>query len=162
LGNSSTNKSHSATWQDLQNALSAKHPGISKTQLCQIVNANQLLFSVSANTVQLCQLDHDFVRKYFELAEGVEIVQHQIEGSYSSSESVFVHTGKTIMVNGLLCASCVLTTGKAVLFKFDGYTAYRMQNPLPGNKSSGHMARACLRFRKLLSKNICIRFCQGS
>jgi hypothetical protein len=132
----------------LQEALSAEHSGISKTKLRKIVSANIMLFSIGHNGVQLCELDHGFVQGYLELAEGVETVEHQIKGSYSSSEPVYVHMSKSVMVSGLLCTSCVSAKGSAIIFKFGGYRAFRMSNPIPVNKIGAHMVKACIRFRK--------------
>jgi hypothetical protein len=148
LGNSSANKSHSATWQDLQNALSVKHPGISKTQLRKTVNANRMLFSLIHSGVKLCKLDHDFVRAYFELSQWIEVLDHQYEGAYSSSQPVHVQMGASILVSGLVCALSVSLKGNAVLFKFGGFRAYRLENLLPGISIGGQMMWASLRIRK--------------
>ena len=60
-----------ASWDELQDALLFKFPDISKNKLRQIVNANKGLFSVVSGGVLLLELNHDFVREYFELAEDV-------------------------------------------------------------------------------------------
>ena len=75
LGNMA-NKSHEATWTELQEAISAKHPAISKTKLRQIANSNKNLFSSVSGGVQLGQLNWEFVEGYFELAavEGVDMI----------------------------------------------------------------------------------------
>jgi hypothetical protein len=145
-----SNNSYSSTWQDLQNALAVKYPSISKTKLRKIASANKRLFCFIQSGVQLYPLDHEFVMEYFELAQGVEIIDHQTDGSYSSSQPVHVHVGASILVSDLVCASSVSARGNAVLFKFGGNEAYRMENLLPGYYVGGQMLEACLRFRKFV------------
>jgi hypothetical protein len=138
-----------ATWQELQNALSAKHPDLSTTKLHQIVVKSKNLFNVDNGQVSLCQLNSKFVRNYFELAENVEATQ-QMSNSLrldSSSEPFQIGFGNSLLVSGLVCASS--TNGEAVLFKFGGHTVHKLENPLPVNIiEDGQLARATLRIRK--------------
>ena len=155
-----TNKSYQATWTELQEAISAKHPGISKNKLRQIANANKNLFSPASGGVQLGQLNCEFVRGYFELAaEGVEVITHPTEAAYSLSEPCHFQFGASILVTGMVCASSVSLSGrKTVLFKYGGQTAYRLENKLDGIYNSGQRLRSGLRIRKDVARTYCFLF----
>jgi hypothetical protein len=134
----------------------AKHPELSKIKLREIVSNCKNLFNVVNDQVSLCQLDSKFARNYFDLAEGVEVIQ-QMNNSRclnSSSETFQIGFGNSICVTGLLCALSVSPKGKAVLFQFDGHTTYRLENPLPINNIENHkFAKSTLRIRKNIVNN---------
>ena len=143
-----------ASWDELQDALLFKFPDISKNKLRQIVNANKGLFSVVSGGVLLLELDHDFVREYFELAEDVEVLEHQTNASYSLSESIDVDVGNTIRVAGMVCAKSVSRRGEAVLFKFGDSIAYRLENMLDDYYNSGELLRSELKIRQVVNINV--------
>jgi hypothetical protein len=139
-----------ASWQELHGELSHKHPDLSKTKLHQIINSSKNLFSVVEGQVHLSQLKGNFLRTYFELAEGVEIIQRMTNSPClnSSAEPFRIGFGNSILVTGLKCALEVPSNGKAVLFKFGGHATYRLENPLPVNNIEDHkLAKATLRIR---------------
>ena len=142
-----------ASWDELQDALSSKHPDISKTKLRKIVNANKVMFDVMNGSVQLSQLNHDFVQEYFKLAEGVEVITHHTESSYSRLEPCHFRFGNSILVTGIVCAFSCSSQGEAVLFKFGGKTAYRLENTLNYNYYGGQKLISAIRIRKDVKRN---------
>ena len=147
------NKPHWSTWNELHNALSVKHPDVSKSKLRKIVEANTVLFCVSSIGVQLYQLDHEFVREYFELSDDVEVEDHHTDASYSLSSPGHIHIGKTILVTGMVCAASISKQGRSVLFKFGDSTAYRLENRLGGNYNGGQMLQSVLSIRKVVNRS---------
>jgi hypothetical protein len=155
-----------ATWQELHDSLLNKHPDLTKKKLRQIVNSSKNLFSVVNGQVNLLELDSNFVKSYFELAEGVEVIE-QMNNSLclnSCAEPFRISFGNSIRVTGLLCVVMVSAKGKAAVFQFGGHTAYRLGNSLPSDNIGDHMhARATLRIRKIstLLNIVSVKFAKG-
>ena len=151
MGSSGDESSPWASWDALQDALSSKHLFINKQRLRQIVNSNRNLFSIKGGRVKLCQPNRNLVREYFELAEGIEVIERQTNVAFSLSEPCHIEFLNSILVTGMVCASSLSEQGRAVVFRFGDHIAYRLEHTIKGNYKSGQKLRSVLRIRKVVN-----------
>ena len=141
------------SWVELLAALADEYPDLSKSSLCQIVSAHPHLFTSSHRGARLAPLNHDFVRQYFELAEGLEkkvINNTPLDDPFSLSEIYGVTVYSKIVVGGIVC--CFETKSgpdRGVIFHFGHSVAYRMKNTLQGDFKQGQMLKSVLRLREM-------------
>jgi hypothetical protein len=143
-----------ATWDELLAALSGKYPDLSKTKLRKIVNVNRPLFRVATNQeIMLREMDHEFVRQYFQLADSVTVVSRPEDGVSLTAPCQVNISGNIITVTGLLCVADkgADDEGAGVLFHFGDELAYRLLNGTSTrNYSQGQRLTSVLHLRKVI------------
>jgi hypothetical protein len=128
-----TNKSAiNCPWGGLLRILFARQPHLTMSSLRDLINVHRNLFSTSSSGLQLCQLNHNFVRGYFDLATiGLDVIDQPKTVPCFILPPCSVKIATTVDVVGLVG---MIDAGRA-LFQFDNTRAYRLQYQLRQNKT---------------------------
>jgi hypothetical protein len=136
-------------WSELLAFLVTKYPDLSMPSLTELVHAHENLFLTISSGLWLRQLNHNFVKHYFDLAtSGLDVIDEPKTLSCSSLQPCSVNIASSVNVVGLV--------GKVdaglVLFQFDDNRAYKLKKQLDKkNYEQGQMFVASVCFRQKMS-----------